>query len=229
MLYRVTFKNNNNETLELPALSIGRRQRAQEQIITTEIPYSDEELVEHTGTYLPYERSMDFYVSDETKIGTINSWLTGKGELRTDKEPNGYFKAHVVSGLGYEKLLQVKDAFTVTFKINPPFFYLDSGNNLIKLTKSSTIMNPGTHESKPRIKITGSGNITIDINGVFVTFKSVSGYIVVDSESEYVYKDTANQGDKMTGKFPRLKPGANNIAWTGTVTELEILPRWCEL
>lgn len=228
-MYRVDFKDGNNIDLGLTTLSVGRRQRAQEQLIVNSIPYSDTEAIEHTGKYIPYERAMEFYIGDESQIDLINNWLHGYGRLRTDKDPGGYFKAHVTSGLGYEKYLQIKDKMTVTFKINPPFFYLDSGDTPLVLTAPGTVTNLGTHISEPYIKITGSGNVVLTINSTTYSFTDIDGYIEIDSELQYVYKDTLNHGDKMTGAFPVFEPGTNNISWSGTVTEVEIIPRWREL
>ena len=229
-MYRVDFKTGNNIDLGLTTLTVGRRQRAKEQLIVNPIPYSDTEAIEHTGKYLPYERPMEFYISDENQINLINDWLHGYGSLRTEKDPGGYFKAHVTSGLGYEKYLQIKDKMTVTFKINPPFFYLNSGDTPLPFTTSPAVINnPGTHDAEPLIKVTGSGNITLDINGKIIQLTGVVGHIYIDSESQYVYKDTTNLGDKMVGDFPVLNPGVNNMTWTGTVTSIEIIPRWRDL
>ena len=30
----------------------------------------------------------------------------------------------------------------------------------------------------------------------------------------------------MSGEFPKLSAGTNQIAWTGTVTKIVITPRW---
>ena len=54
------------------------------------------------------------------------------------------------------------DRMMVQFKINPPFFYLDSGDVPIVMTAPGTINNPGTHTSDPYIRIIGSGNITVN-------------------------------------------------------------------
>lgn len=228
-MYRVDFKENNSEELGLITLDPGRRQRAQEQTNVYPMPYSDYEPTEHTGKYKPYERPMEFYVPDEDRISLINSWLAGYGKLRVFKDPGGYFKASVISGLEYEEIVKVKDKMRVVFKINPPFFYLDSGDTTINLTAPASLTNPGTHTADPYIKITGTGNVNLDINGAIVVITAIDGYIVIDSESKYVYRDTINQGDKMEGEFPKLPPGVNNIAWTGTVTKIEIIPRWREL
>jgi len=30
----------------------------------------------------------------------------------------------------------------------------------------------------------------------------------------------------MNGNFPELVPGINTISWTGTVTQIQIIPNW---
>lgn len=229
-MYSVQFNNINDTDLDLVTLSVGRRQRAQEQIIDEPIPYSNNNYVEHTGKYLPYERSMEFYVADEEKINLINDWLKGYARLRTGKDIGGYFKAHVISGLEYDKFLQVKDRFKVDFKINPPFFYLDSGDNPIVLTSAQTINNPGTHTSDPMMRIMGNGNATVSINGRIMVFQNIETFLDIDPDIiPAVYKNNENVGEKMVGDLPYLDPGLNEITWSGNIEQINILPRWRNL
>lgn len=229
-MLKVWFKDNDSEALSLHVNDLGRRQRAQEQINTYQVPYSDYEPTEHTGKYLPYIRPMDFAWKDKTKTSAIYKWLTGYGKLRTSKDPRGYFKAHVISGYEVDRFSKNYDRMMVQFKINPPFFYLNSGDTPLPFTASPAVINnPGTHNAEPLIKVTGSGNINLDINGKIIQLTGVVDHIYLDSESQYVYKGTTNEGQKMVGDFPVLNPGVNNMTWTGTVTEIEIIPRWRDL
>lgn len=225
----VEFNGISNIALDLHCISCGRRQRAEERIEEYSIPNSDYEPTEHTGKYKPYLRPMKFAWKDKARTAEINTWLKGYAKLRTSKDPSGYFKANVVSGYDVNKFSKRYDDFQVQFKINPPFFYMDSGDEAITLTAPGTIVNMGTHIAEPYIKITGSGNIDLTINSTVYSFTGVDTYIEIDSESKYIYRDTLNQGDKMVGKFPILELGENAISWTGTVTKIEITPRWREL
>lgn len=228
-MYKITFKGTDNETMGLSTIYIGRRKRAKEKIITHPIPFSDKDEIEHTGKYEPYERSMEFHVADKDKVKNVNEWLTGYGKLVTDLDVGGYFKAHVISELDYQKLYQVEDKMSVDFLISPPFFYLDSGDIMVtKTVTPATITNVGTIPSEPYLKITGSGNITLDINGSIIQLTGVVDHIVIDTEAGYAYNGTTNEGEKMVGDFPVFQVGVNNIAWTGTVTKIEIIPRWRE-
>ena len=229
-MHKIEFKDNDSEALGLITLSIGRRQKAEEQLDIYSPPYMDGELVEHTGKYKPYERNIEFLVTDENQISILNKWLDGYGKLTTFKDPGGYFKAHVIGQVNYDELVRIREKVTVNFKINPPFFYLDSGDVPIVMTSPGTINNPGTHTSDPYIRIIGSGNITVTINGRKMNFTNVETFIDIDTEVlPPIYKNNENQGHKMVGDLPYFDVGANAITWTGAVTELNILPRWREL
>lgn len=228
VLYRIQFKNISNDDLGLIAVNLGRRQKAEEQIDAYEIPYRNDELIIHSKTYKPYIREVVFATTDRAKIPLINQWLDGRGNLRTSLDPDGYYIASIITGLPYEAMMNNVDQFQVGFKVNP-FFYLDSGDDPLTITSATTIFNPGTIYSEPYIKITGSGNIDLLINSTVYSFTAIDTYIQIDSSLKSVYRDTINQGDKMVGEFPVLEAGDNIIAWTGTVTSIEIIPKWREL
>lgn len=116
--------------------------------------------------------------------------------------------------------------FTVTFTC-AGLKYLSSGLKPIPLTSSGIELNNfGLHESKPLLKIYGSGNVIVNINNNSFTVKNISNYVVIDSELKECYKDSANMGKNMTGDYPILSIGKNTISWTGTVTKIELTPRW---
>ena len=100
-----------------------------------------------------------------------------------------------------------------------PFQYSDMP--AINLTAPGTVYNPGTEKSLPYIKVTGTGAITLDINGRDFLM-NITDYIEIDSELGYTYRGTAGMDDKVNGALPYLDPGANVISWTGTVTKVEI-------
>ncbi|MBS6486371.1 hypothetical protein [Veillonella sp.] len=116
--------------------------------------------------------------------------------------------------------------FTATFTC-AGLKYLSSGLKPLILTSSGVELNNfGSYESKPFFKIYGSGNITVNINGNSFMVKNISNYVLVDSELKECYKDSTNMGKNMTGDYPILLVGENTISWSGTVTKIELTPRW---
>lgn len=227
-LHTVQFKENRSDEFALLVTKIGRRQRAEEQIDEFEVPYRNSNLIIHSNTYKPYLREMEFTLKNKENTRLINAWLYGRGKLRTTIDKEGYFYASVTSEIGVEKLSKLFDSFTVSFKVDP-FFYLDIGDEEIILNNSSTIFNPGTIYSEPYLKINASGNVDLTINSRIYSFTAIDGYIEIDTDLKVCYKDTLNQGEKMSGDFPTFEVGNNIISWNGTVTSIQIIPRWREL
>lgn len=238
---KVWFKDKNNEDFNLVVIDVGRRQRAEEQIDTYEIPYRNNDLIIHSGKYKPYTREMEFALLDHDNNyfeynhypyyqliqAEINEWLSGTGKLMIIPNVNsGYFKASVISGLKYEKLSTDLDSFKVSFKVDP-FYYIGSGDNIIE--NPTTLYNQFTTYSEPLIKIYGNGNITLNINSQFIQFTGIEESITIDSDLKVCYRDALNQGLKMVGEFPVLEVGKNEFAWTGNVSKIEVTPRWREL
>lgn len=124
-------------------------------------------------------------------------------------------------------------AFELEFDCKPQRF-LKSGETVVSRTSAGSISNPTMFAAKPLIKITGSGNVTLTVGTYTVSISSMSSYINLDCETQDAYKTAAeNQNNKVTlpaGQgYPVLVPGSNSISWTGTVTKVEITPRWWTL
>lgn len=115
--------------------------------------------------------------------------------------------------------------FSVTFTCTG-LKYMTSGLKPREVVNGTTLNNFGSYESKPLLKIYGSGNISISIGGKSFTIKNVSSYVSVDSELKECYKDSTNKGKDMVGDWPALSIGLNTASWTGAVSKIEITPRW---
>lgn len=226
-MYNVFFKDKSTHDFPLKVTDVGRRQKAAEQIEQFEVPYRNGSLTIRSDRYESYSRKMEMVCTDKDAIGGINEWLDGHGILRTDLDRGGFFVADVVSGLEYENYLRDIDTFGVEFLIEP-FFYLDSGEIMITSTAASSLVNPGNIYSQPLITVYGSGDITLNINSQFVQLTGVESSITMDSKLTSCYRDTLNMGAKMTGEYILMDKGTNNIEWTGSVTKIEITPRWRE-
>lgn len=193
-----------------------------------EVEGRDGYLYQDYASLAPLEKPIQVTLTDLTKINTIKAWLRGEGNLILSTEPDVFYKARVVGRLDLERW-QLLRAGTIQF-LCQPHGYLSSGlTPVTKTTKPTTITNPGTAPSKPVIKVTGSGDVTLTINAKNVILTGISGYVTVDSELEECYKDLVGKNNNMTGEWPELVVGSNAISWTGTVTSVEITPNWRNL
>ena len=115
--------------------------------------------------------------------------------------------------------------FAVNFRCYP-FFYADAAADITVTTSGTVITNPGSGYSEPILTVTGSGDITLMVGMTIVELTDISGSIVIDSVLKEAYMGNDLINDHMSGDFPVLKPGANAISWTGTVTRVVIRPNW---
>ena len=99
------------------------------------------------------------------------------------------------------------------------------------MTSAGAIFNPTSKTALPVIKIFGTGDVTLTVNGVPFVIKNIVDSIVLDCNLGLAYREDItsmyNENSKIyTRAYPFLKVGSNTISWTGTVTKVEIEPRW---
>lgn len=145
-------------------------------------------------------------------------------------DPDYIYSAIFYEQFDVEDLLPKFGKIPLNFKCHPIKYAL-LGLEPQNMTNGGALYNSEDRTAKPLIEITGSGNIQLNRNGEpWAILTSVDGSITIDSASMSVYKGEANAGNKMNGNlrpmFPQLPPGNNVITWSGSVSALQITPRW---
>lgn len=64
------------------------------------------------------------------------------------------------------------------------------------------------------------------VGTTIVELTGITSGIVLDCALQEAYLGSTLMNDHMSGDFPVLKPGANAISWSGTVTRVVIQPNW---
>lgn len=185
----------------------------------------------------PFLIGFTFICNDEELFeikNKINNWLKNSISQELIYSPNkiGYYKVKKIEIGEITTSSRIVRKFTVNFTIYP-YLFLFEGNNIITLNSNTTLFNvKSTYKSKPCISIYGNGNITLNINSQSLILKGVESSIIVDSFIQDCYRISngkkIHQNNKMYSKFPMLESGQENkISWSGNVSKIEILPRWC--
>lgn len=118
---------------------------------------------------------------------------------------------------------------TLTFT-SKPFAYLRDGLRLREIKNKAILINPHQFPARPYIKITGSGDITLQVGNRSWKITGVDGYVELDCERMSTYKGTQALNDRKEGEgYPILPTGSTGVSWGGDVSKLEIMPRWCTL
>lgn len=194
--------------------------RAKEKVIKSEVEGRSGFLIESLGTYEGVTKSVECTLLPGADIDYISAWLTGGGEIEFSNEPDKAYQAYIVNQIPFKHILNNFRSFIIQFDCQP--FKLNTVNTRRVLTSAGDIVNYGTIEADPVIKIIASGDVTLTINNANVILTGVDGYITIDSVLMDAYKDTTLQNSKMLGEFPKLKTGANAFSWVGNVTSVEV-------
>lgn len=189
------------------------------------IPGRDGCLIEDLGTHGSIIKTVECTISDTEKIDEIISWLDGSGDVLFSNQNDRKYQASIINQIPFNRVVREWYKFIIIFDCQPFGYALD--NDLITLPASpDTVVNPATKDSRPVVKVYGTGTIALTINSKLITLTNVSSYVTIDSVLVDCYKDTALKNLDMAGEFPELIVGENTISWTGTVTKVEITPNW---
>lgn len=183
-----------------------------------------------TASYKVAALADDFNI--ELMLRKIKAWLAGAigyCKLSDTYDPN-YFRYAALDGkIDFTQKLRAIGEGTIKFNCKP-FRYSTEGQQAIILTHETALYNPEGFESTPHIKIVGSGDITLYINNTAFSITSVDGNIEIDGDIMAAYSGTSLQNNKIHfTDFPKLAPGKNDISFIGSVSEIQITPRWCAL
>lgn len=161
-------------------------------------------------------------------VDAVMAWLNsvdGYARLEDSFEPDVFRLAYYSGGNDVDNILMQAGEATLRFTCRAERF-LKEGEQTIIVSDGSKIYNPTRFESKPLVHIEGDGEIMLSIGGARI-MATVDEYINIDSDTMNAYKEpTNNENDKITGFFPTIKPGENEISITGDFTEASIVPRY---
>lgn len=194
------------------------------------------------GSYEDIMISVQFKMLDPANWSDAVNLLRGSGKLRFSDAQLYDYDAVVseVPSMQYEMHRFDTQVFSVTFTCHP-FRTLHTPAADITVSSSGTsITNPGTATSLPRVKVTGSGAFSLSIGGQTMFFQDVESGIIIDSELGDVltYDGSLLANDKASGDLFEIQPGANYVSWvtggtneqgqtvSGSVTNVVISPRW---
>lgn len=207
---------------------------------TYPIPGRNGDLHVDEGSFQNYKQSYECYYHTEQLTNemahAVKGWLLGTPgyqRLIDVYDPSHYRLAAVLEEFEIKNILNAYGRFTVTFDCDPRSFLL-SGDEPILFSQAGILLNPTVYTAKPMVKVTGTGEGTISINGITVQINKISGLMILDCENENAYSMSANaqvneNANIYALEFPELSPGENSIAFSGDVATVEIIPRWWEL
>lgn len=203
------------------------------------IPGRNGDLVIDNGSYKNVTRTYDIAFGEIdgnfTKLAAgVSEWLhsvSGYARLEDTYEPDYFRLAYYVADTEMKNLFHKAGRMSVEFNCKPARF-LKAGERALSFSAAGSLRNPTLQKSFPKIVVTvsGSGSLTLGGQTVEISGLSNSTRMVIDSELQDVYEENAmtNLNDKVTFSdgFPLLTSGVNQISFTGSITSVEVTPRW---
>ena len=192
------------------------------------------DLVIDTGAYKNVTLPYNIFVP-HNQVSAFVNWLKSQvGYLRLEDtyETDVFRMALYEDELTVDNIMAQFGQATIEFNAKPQRF-LKSGETVQTFTSSGGTLTNDYEVALPLITITGSGEITFSINNNAVTISTISTSITLDAETQNCYRGSTNLNSTvaLTNKFPILEKGLNTISWSGSgsVTKVEITPRWWKL
>lgn len=201
-----------------------------------EVPGVDGDTVVSNERFKGVTRSIHCYVEQQSGkslaelASEISNWLnsaTGWQILELSDSPNFIYRVLHIEEFQISKTVLNYSRAIITFRWKPYKFY-KSGLNEITLTNGQQLNNIGKRPSKPLIKLTGSGNMTLTYGGKTIQFQSIQDGIIIDVLADTVVSlnGLRPEWNKVyTYPFPKIPVGQTTLSWTGALS-VSIIPRW---
>lgn len=189
-----------------------------------EIPGRDGFLTIDNKTYEPIPFSLECHFKEDVDINEIRAWLDGYGTLQIDEEKE--YTGYISNSIDFEKVLNFQK-FIIQFILQPIAKSLETITNILYEAEeydviSKTFTSSTYTKTYPIIKITCTGDTTITINDKTFIIYDADGTYLLDCEAKVITKNAINQASSMSGEFPYIKPGINDLSVNGNVSELRI-------
>ena len=199
------------------------------------IPGRNGDLIFETGSYKNRSGSVSCLCLQEdveTAVSAAGRFLMrkkGYRRLETSDDPNHYWMARVENSPQMEMRIRVLAPFDISFDCKPQRF-LKSGENAVVFTASGSLSNQYGQVALPLITLYGQGAGTLTIGSCVVEVIGLDEVLYLDSDTQNAYNNNGNQNMNINAPtFPTLPDGETQIAFSGGIERVEIVPRWWTL
>lgn len=171
----------------------------------------------------------------EENTERVRAWLMsadGYCRLEDTYHPNEFRLASFSGPIDFNTKMLEAGETTLTFDCKPQR-WLKSGEQTILITPDNnrSIVNPTLFESKPLLRIYGTGQILIGTGNITINEQD-SEYIDVDCDIMDCYEGLVNRNGNVTiSKWPTFTAGNNYVVFpdNSNIAKIYITPRWWTL
>ena len=195
----------------------------------------DGDIVTKLG-YSSYDKPVKVGLTNNYNIDDIIKFFDSEGVVIFSNEPDKVYKYAIYDQINFDRLLRFKTA-EINIHVQPFKFAVNELEQEFTLTGSPNsikVFNAGNIYSRPIIKITGTGSITLALNGseaLVIALGDTSQTIIIDAEAMNAYYMDGTLANRLvTGNYDNIKLpiGSNTFTLTGNATGFRInkYSRW---
>ena len=192
------------------------------------IPGRPEPIRSNLKTRQPIMITVEATIVEDNMLRQIYSTFQGVGQLIISTEPDKYYNASA-QVITPDNIARYMNTITLGFECQPFAYAVDNDPVDVEVEgfNAASIEIGGSYYCQPIYRITGSGDITLRVNGASpLTLYNVDGYVTVDTTTMMCHKSGVHVTS--SGKLPFMSPGTNMISWSSNVTKMEVTKneRW---
>ena len=223
----ITYSGVSSDTLGIMVNQIIVPPSSVEEYEMIKIPGRPEPLRSNLKTRPPIQIEVEATIVEDNVLRQIYSTFQGTGKLIRSTEPDKYYNASA-QVITPENIARYMHKITLGFECMPFAYAVSNDPVELEISGSATTIDVGGgYYCQPIYQITGSGDITLSVNGAsLLTLYNVGGYVTVDTALMMCHQNGAHV--KNSGKLPFLSPGTNMLSWSSNVTKMEVIKneRW---
>ena len=223
----ITYSGVSSDTLGIMVNQIIVPPSSVEEYEMIKIPGRPEPLRSNLKTRPPIQIEVEATIVEDNVLRQIYSTFQGTGKLIRSTEPDKYYNASA-QVITPENIARYMHKITLGFECMPFAYAVSNDPVELEISGSATTIDVGGgYYCQPIYQITGSGDITLSVNGAsLLTLYNVDGYVTVDTALMMCHKNGLHV--KSSGKLPFLSPGTNMLSWSSNVTKMEVTKneRW---
>lgn len=160
--------------------------------------------------FAAYDKYVSIGLYGNYNVDEVIKFFNSEGTVTFSNEPDKYYKYTILSQIDFERLLRYKTA-TVAFHCQPYKYSTtetpitvnvgDGEENLI-----INVTNSGNTAAKPQLTIYGSGNLTVELNGIDIFNIALGDYgnITLDADVMNAYTGNILMNRLVTGSYDNL-------------------------
>ena len=183
-----------------------------------------------------YDKVIKIGLTYNYNIDDIIAFFNSEGVVVFSNEPDKYYRFAIYEQIDFERLIKFKTA-EVTFHIQPFKYSLLESEKTFNISSDPAeikVRNSGNYYSRPTITITGSGVVSVSLNGsqiLSIELGETEQTIIINAEQMNAYSvDYILLNRLVTGNYDNIKLniGLNTINISGNVTTVKVdkYSRW---